>query len=118
MKKRIPGLVALLILIAFYFCSRSFLFDLHGMKDWPFYLFMVGGTVIAISGLGFGNRFLPVCTVVGYLAGFAFGYGLQYDGPAGYNTLWILWTCFFAAAIWIGIILTVIVKARKCKPQL
>ena len=115
MKKRIPGLAALLIVVAVYFCLRSFWFDLHGMKEWPLYLFMVGGIIIALSGLGFRNRLLPLCTAFGYLAGFWFGYSLQYDSSAGYNTLWIPWTCFYTAAICTGIILTVIVKVQKQK---
>ncbi len=51
MKKRIVGLLSLIGLAVGYLVLRYPLFSLHGMKDWPFVLFIAGIIIISISGL-------------------------------------------------------------------
>lgn len=99
-------LISLGILCAGYVLIKYILFDLHGMKEWPFVLFVCGLVVIGISFLVRAKQ-TPVFTALSYIAGFVVGAVFQTDGfdPGGgkTNNLWMIWTvvfvCFTLAAI-------------------
>ena len=113
MKKRTAGFVSLLVLTAEYFIIRYPLFKLHGMKEWPLCLFMAGAVVISVSGLVKTDRILPVCTALGYSAGFILGYLFQFDYGRGLNSMWIIWTFCFAAAAAAGFMAGMFVHSKR-----
>lgn len=102
MKKRLTGILSLIGLVGAYWALRYPLFFLHGMKEWPMILLILGIIVISVSGILFDRKFLPIFTAVGYPLGFALGYWFQFDYGHGQNSLWIIWTCVFLAAVLIG----------------
>ncbi len=103
MRKRIAGLVSLLALTGGYGVIRYPLFALHGMKDWPLVLFIAGVLIIALSGLLKGDKSVPVFTALGYIVGFVLGYIFQFDYGREQNSMWIIWTGCYAAAILAGV---------------
>ncbi len=116
MKKRKVGLLSLIGLAGGYLVLRYPLFSLHGMKDWPFVLFIVGTITISISGFVLGKKVIPVLTLVGYIVGFILGYIFQFDyGPdgLGLNSMWIIWTCVYLVTILIGFIAELYIKRKK-----
>ena len=113
MKKRMAGAFSLLGLIGAYLALQYPLFFLHGMKDWPLFLFAAGVIVTIVSGLIFGRKILPVLTVSGYIAGFFLGYIFQFDYGAGLNSLWIIWTCIDFGAILVGVAVEIFFRSRK-----
>ncbi|MCM1055509.1 MAG: hypothetical protein NC394_08310 [Bacteroides sp.] len=113
MKKRLNGALSLAGLIGAYLILRYPLFFLHGMKQWPFILFAFGGIVIAVSGLVFGKKILPLSTLIGYTVGFVLGYLFQFDYGIGLNSLWIIWTCVYLAAVFVGSISEICFRNKK-----
>jgi hypothetical protein len=107
MKKRGIGFVSLLVLLGSYWLFRYPLFETHGMKDWPLCLLVVAMVVTVISGVIMTGKVLPISAVCGYLLGFFAGYLFQFDYGEGRNSLWIIWTCCFGAAVIIGILISV-----------
>jgi hypothetical protein len=64
-------LACVAMLLSFIFCRYVF-FDLHGMKQWPFYLFMFGLMITVIAAI-FEARWVMLLTATGYIGGFALG---------------------------------------------
>ncbi len=112
-EKRKAGAVSLLALTAEYLILRYPLFKLHGMMDWPWILFLTGIVVIAVSGLVKGKKALPVLTAAGYIVGFFLGYLFQFDYGRELNSLWIIWTVCYAAAILAGVFITIPRRVRN-----
>ena len=51
-----------------YLLCRFVFFKMHGMKDWPNILAVVGLTIIVIASI-IGRRILSLATVLGYIGG-------------------------------------------------
>lgn len=113
MKKHIVGALSLIGLAVIYLAVRYPLFFLHGMKQFPFILFVPGAVIIAISGLAFCGKILPASVSVGYIVGFVLGFIFQFDYGVGLNSLWIIWSCVYFAAIIIGAAAEIICRKRK-----
>lgn len=111
MKKRMVSIVSLCVLLIAFFSFRYLLFELHGMKQFPLYLLIVGIIVITVSGFIKGNRIAPILTVAGYIVGFFIGYLLavtSYDpGGETLNNMWLIWMGSYAAAIIAGILIEI-----------
>jgi hypothetical protein len=118
--KIIWGVVTIAALFLCYLLSRYVFFGLHGMKEWPFNLFVFGAAVIAVAAFA-NSRMVMVFTVAGYIFGFAAGMLLNTDGAdAGGGTLnnaWVIWTATFLCFICIGIIGDVLSKRRRKKQE-
>ena len=114
-KNLILHLISLGILCAGYVLTRYVFFDLHGMKQWPFVLFVCGIVVIGISFITKAKQ-VPITSALSYIVGFTAGAIFQTDGSdAGggkNNTLWIIWTMVFVCCILISV-LTELPSARK-----
>jgi hypothetical protein len=104
--KTIWGMVAISALFLCYLLFRFLFFGLHGMKEWPFNLFVFGSAVIVIAAATYSRKVIA-CTVAGYLLGFAAGmmfhtHGVD-QGGGGTNNAWIIWTvthlCFICAGV-------------------
>ena len=82
------------LLLGFLLCRYAF-FRLHGMKEWPMDLFIVGILALLIS-LFTRKQYAPWFTSVGYFLGFLAGALFHVEGtdPGGGKTdnLWIIWS--------------------------
>ena len=111
-KKRIVGIVSLLVLTGSYLLVRYPLLDLHYMLEWPFDLLIPGAAVIVTAGIILGKRIVPVFTAVGYILGFFAGFLFQSDyydiGGGRLNNMWIIWTSTYLTVIAAGIIAEII----------
>lgn len=98
-----------------YWLSRFSFFEMHGMKQWPNLLAILSITIIVIATI-FGNRIIPVVTVVGYMSGFILAMIFNTDGVdqggGRTNNAWIIWGTVLIFSILIGIILGFIYKQR------
>ncbi len=98
--------------IAYWLC-RYALFDLHGMKQWPDALAIVGFIVILIASAA-GLRFLASSVALGYPL--AFGIAMAtftrstYGG--GTNNMWFIWGALYLLCMVIGIAADIISKRR------
>ena len=92
--------------ISFVMC-RYVYFDMHGMKQLPFWLF-VFGTISLLISFYLEGKTTPICTAVAYIIGFISGVIFQTNGlDAGggtTNNMWIIWIVVFVCIILIGII--------------
>ena len=115
MKKRLPGIIAFLVLALSYLMIRYPLFSFHGMKEYPMLLFLIGSVALVISGIGLAHKVVPVCIAVGYPLGFILGYLFQKDGPHETNNMWVIWGVVFLGSVAVGILCGLIGKARARK---
>jgi len=103
--------------ICFLLCRYAF-FWLHGMKQWPFALFVCGLITIIIGAI-FGGRKIMICTVIAYIFGFMLGMLFNMDildqGDGRLNNAWIIWTISFAIIIFIGVIWELVSRRMKKK---
>ncbi len=113
MKKRMIGVVSMAGLAAAYLLFRYPLFEQHGMKAFPLYLFLVGMTVIVITGLIRGTGAIPILTVVGYVGGFLCSGIFQYDYGEGLNNRWMIWMWCFVVAMVIGVVIQLVQRHRR-----
>ena len=113
MKKHMAGALSLIGLLGAYLVLRYLLFSLHGMKELPFNLFIIGAVIIIISGMAFSRKILPVLTPVGYIVGFVLGYFFQFDYGVGLNSLWIIWIGVYLGVVLVGIVAEIICWKRK-----
>ncbi|MDF2523930.1 MAG: hypothetical protein K0R31_1571 [Clostridiales bacterium] len=99
---------------SYWLCRFSF-FEMHGMKQWPNLLAILSIAIIVIATI-FGNRIIPVATVVGYMGGFILAMIFNTDGVdpgvGRTNNAWIIWGTVFIFSILIGTILGFISKQR------
>ena len=106
-KNIIVHLLSLCVLsIGFVLCRYVF-FDIHGMKQLPVWLFVVGVVSMAVSFFLEGKT-TPICTAAAYIVGFIAGAIFQTNGvDAGggtTNNLWIIWAVVFVCLMIAGII--------------
>ena len=115
-KNIIVHLLSLCVLsIGFVLCRYVF-FDIHGMKQLPVWLFVVGVVSMAVSFFLEGKT-TPICTSVAYIVGFIAGAIFQADGvDAGggtTNDLWIIWIIVFVCITLAGIICEKFIGSAK-----
>ena len=113
MKKRIVGIISLLVLIGSYLLFRYPLLDLHMLIDWSLVLLIPGAAAVVIAGIILGKITVPVFTAVGYILGFFGGLLFQSDsynaGSETYsNNMWAIWTVSYLAVITAGIIVEIV----------
>lgn len=108
MEKRKVSIISLCVLLAAYLLFRYLLFGLHGMKEFPLVLLIVGIAVIVVFGIVKGGRIAPLYTAVGYIVGFICGCVLEritYDPGGGQmSDFWKYWMGGFIAATVAGIL--------------
>lgn len=104
------------LLLGFLICRYAVFGVIHGMKEWPLNLFLVGLIALLISLLA-GKQYAPWFTSVGYSLGFWLGVLFHTEGydPGGGKTdnLWIIWTIVFLACILAGFAVEVAGKWRR-----
>lgn len=109
-------LISICILCLAFVLTRYLFFEIHGMKQWPEMLFIVGVVVLTASFMGKAKS-VPVFTALAYIIGFAAGVVFQTDGvDAGgtrTNNLWIIWTLVFICGMGLGIVIEFVVASRK-----
>jgi membrane-bound ClpP family serine protease len=112
----VPFIGAAIALCVCFLLCRFVFFQLHGMKAWPLYLFILGIAVIAVSAFTHSGKVM-IGTVVGYMAGFVLAMLLRTDGidPGGgaTNNAWIIWTFSFLLFILAGVVWEVVSKRAK-----
>lgn len=113
MEGRATGLLSLAGLAGAYLIFRYSLLFIHGMKEWPLDLFIVGTAVIFLSGIVFKRTILPVLTAAGYIFGFFAGYCFQFDYGRDGNSMWIIWSGIYLAAVFAGCAAELLIKKRK-----
>ena len=72
-------LLSLGVLCIGLFLCRYVLFDIHGMKQFPFGLFVIGVISLVISFF-FEGKITPICIAFAYIIGFSIGVLFQEDG--------------------------------------
>ena len=87
--------------------SRFTFFDMHGMTQWPFVLFVFGLIVIAVSIIFKAHRVMisvPVGYIVGFVSGILFNSDTTDPGGGLVNNAWQIWTAVFLSSIVLGLI--------------
>ena len=109
-------MVSFIILLFGFLLCRFVFFELHGMKEWPVDLFVVGLIVLLISLLA-RRKYVPWFAAGGYFLGFLAGIIFHTEGfdPGGGKTdnLWQIWTVVFVVCILAGIVFEIVMKWRK-----
>ena len=104
-----------ILVLGFVLCRYVF-FDLHGMKEWPVDLFIVGLAALLASLLA-RKQVAPWFIAIGYSMGFCLGVLFHTEGtdPGGGKTdnLWIIWIVVFVVCILAGILYEIWMKWRK-----
>lgn len=105
-----------LLLLGFVICRYVVFGTIHGMKEWPFDLLVVG-MIVWLAAFLTRKQYVSLFTALGYSLGFLLGALFHTEGidPGGGKTdnLWIIWTVVFLGFILTGSILEVIMKWRK-----
>lgn len=112
-RERKVGVLSLVVILISYLVFRYPLFRLHGMKDFPLLLCVVGAALILITGVIRGDKVLPLMIALGYIVGFVMGVLFGYDYGEGLNNLWIIWSWCFVAVSLAGIVGNLILRKRK-----
>jgi len=115
-KNIIVHLLSLCVLCISFVLCRYVFFDIHGMKQLPVWLFVVGMVSLAVSFFLKGKT-TPICTAIAYIVGFIAGAVFRTDGiDAGggtTNNLWIIWATVFVCLTLVGIISEKFVGSTK-----
>ncbi len=117
LKKRMAGIVSAAVLTIAYGIVRYPLFEWHGMKEFPLYLWGIGMIVIVVAGFIRGTKVLPFLTLAGYVIGFAAGAVFQYDYGEGLNNLWIIWMWCFLVSILLGLVWEIALRKKRTNPS-
>ena len=98
----INHVISLGILMVGFALGRYVFFDVHGMKEFPVTLFVLGLAVMLISVLT-SKKVLPYFISAGYLIGFVFGFLFQVTkmdaNGVSVNNLWVIWAGVYVAFI-------------------
>ena len=98
--------IALGILLVGFFLCRYIFFDIHGMKEFPKVLLILGLVVMAISEL-LKKKILPYFISSGYIVGFVFGFIFQVTkidtNGVSVNNLWVIWAVVNVIFIAVGV---------------
>ena len=99
--------IALGILLVGFILGRYVFFDVHGMKEFPVVLLVLGLVVMGISLLT-TKKVLPYFISAGYIIGFVFGFIFQVTkmdaNGVSVNNLWVIWAVVYVALIIVGFI--------------
>ena len=99
--------IALGILLVGFILCRYIFFDIHGMKEFPKVLLILGLVVMAISEL-LKKKILPYFISSGYIVGFVFGFIFQVTkidtNGVSVNNLWVIWAVVNVIFIAVGVI--------------
>ena len=105
--------IALGILMIGFGLGRYVFFDVHGMKEFPVALLVLGLAVMLISLLT-SKKVLPYFISTGYLIGFVFGFLLQVTkmdaNGVSVNNLWVIWAGVYVAFIVVGFLCEALFK--------
>jgi hypothetical protein len=119
MNTKIPFILGIIMLGCFgfsYWLCRYAFFGLHGMKQWPNVLAIVGLITIVFSVI-FRYQIIPIATIVGYMGGFILAMIFNVDGVdqggGGTNNAWKIWGIVYILSILIGVILDFIRKQER-----
>ena len=101
---------AVALLVCYLICRHLF-YELHGNKDWPLAMLILGLAVIFISAF-FGAKKVMVCTAAGYVVSFIAGivfnsyHDVVVNGEvvSRNSTAWLIWTVTFLVLIFAGIV--------------
>ena len=113
MKERMFGILSLIALGGAYLVVRYPLFSLHGMKEFPLLLCIVGVSLIFFTGLVRKNKVLPPIIALGYIIGFVAGALFGYDYGEGLNNLWIIWLWCFVTIVLVGVVGNLFLQKRS-----
>ena len=106
-KSVVNHVIALGILLVGFVLGRYVFFDVHGMKEFPAVLLILGLVVMVISGLS-TKKIFPYFISVGYIIGFIFGLIFQVTkmdaNGVSVNNLWVIWAVVYVAFIMLGVI--------------
>ena len=112
----LTALLSVVLLLAGYVFTRYILFDLHGMKQWPLILLIIG-TVVVVTGWFQKSRLIPLITSAAYTVSFFAGvlfYTNSVDaGGTSTNNLWIIWTGMYLLIILVSIIIELVFRFRN-----
>lgn len=112
----LTALLSAVLLLAGYVLIRYILFDLHGMKQWPFTMLILSA-IIAVISLIMKARLIPIMTGVAFSISFMIAALFQVDSinAAGMrtNNLWIIWTGVFLFLIIAIIVGELTVRAKN-----
>ncbi len=101
----ISHVISLGILIIGFALGRYVFFDVHGMKEFPVTLLILGLVVMLISLLT-SKKVLPYFISAGYIIGFVFGFLFQVTkmdaNGVSVNNLWVIWAGVYVAFIIAG----------------
>ena len=100
-------MLALGILLVGFILGRYVFFDVHGMKEFPVVLLMLGLLVMVVSVVT-TKKLLPYFISLGYIVGFVFGFIFQVTkidtNGVSVNNLWVIWAVVYVAFIVLGVI--------------
>ena len=106
-KRLITASLSAALLFAGYVLTRYVLFDLHGMKQWPLTLLVIGGLAAGVAWI-LQARLMPLVASAAYTISFFIGVLLQTNsidaGGMATNNLWIIWTGVYLISILIAFI--------------
>ena len=109
----ISHVIGLGILIIGFVLGRYVFFDVHGMKEFPVTLLVLGLAVMLISMLT-SKKVLPYFISTGYLMGFVFGFLFQVTkmdvNGVSVNNLWVIWAGVYVAFIVVGFLCEALFK--------
>lgn len=115
-KNLLTTLLSIIILCIGYFVVRYPLFETHGMKGWPRFLFVICVFIIAISYIS-KAKILPLATSISYMVGFFTGllfHTTVVDDIVGStDNLWIIWTIVIIVTVIISIIVDFLTERKK-----
>ena len=99
--------IALGILLVGFILGRYVFFDVHGMKEFPVVLLVLGLVVMVISVLA-TKKILPYFISMGYIIGFVLGFIFQVTkmdaNGVSVNNLWVIWAVVYVTFIVLGFI--------------
>ena len=109
----INHVIGLGILMVGFVLGRYVFFDVHGMKEFPVTLLVLGLAVMLISVLT-SKKVLPYFISAGYLIGFVFGFIFQVTkmdaNGVSVNNLWVIWAGVYVAFIIVGFLCDAFLK--------
>ena len=99
--------IALGILLFGFVLGRYVFFDVHGMKEFPVVL-LVLGLVVMVASVVTTKTILPYFISAGYIIGFVSGFIFQAtkidSNGVSVNNLWVIWAVVYVAFIVLGFI--------------
>lgn len=106
-----------ILLLGFVLCRYVF-FDIHGMKEFPLVLLVVGIIVMVISLLS-SRKIMPFFISTGYIIGFVTGFIFQNTkmdaNGVSVNNLWVIWAAVYLSLMVIGAICELLFKKYGSK---